>query len=100
MKLANLALSSVRIVAFSACAVTPSGPSAGSLGAGSDTAYLNASRGRSDAQITKDQAEQYNRQRDQVKGEMELEQAKRNQTTANVKDTISTIGSVRSLVPF
>lgn len=100
MKIANLALSSVYIVALSACAVTPSGPTIGSLGAGSDTAYLNASRGRADAQVTKDQAEQYDRQREQVKSEMELEQAKRKQTTDNVKDTISTIGSVRSLVPF
>jgi hypothetical protein len=85
---------------ISGCAMTPPGPSVASQGPGSDTAYINAGRGRADAQVTKDQADQYERQRQQVKGEMDLEQAKRNQTTNNIKDTISTIGSVRSLIPY
>jgi hypothetical protein len=88
------------LVVLNGCAITPSGPSVGSLGPGSDTAYLNASRGRADAQVTKDQAEQYDRQRQQVKGELELEQAKRDQSVSNIKDTISTIGSIRSMVPY
>lgn len=83
-----------------ACAITPPGPSVASQGPGSDTAYINAGRGRSDAQVTKDQAEQYERQRQQVKGEMDLEQAKRDQTTNNIKDTISTIGAARAILPF
>jgi hypothetical protein len=85
---------------ISGCAITPPGPSVASQGPGSDTAYINSGRGRSDAQITKDQADQYDRQRQQVKGEMDLEQAKRDQSTKNIKDTISTIGAARSLLPF
>lgn len=91
---------SLAMVSLGGCAMTPPGPSVASQGPGSDTAYINAGRGRADAQVTKDQADQYERQRQQVKGEMDLEQAKRDQTTNNIKDTISTIGSVRSLIPY
>jgi hypothetical protein len=54
-----------------------SSPTVAALGPGSDTAYLNANRGRADAQISKQQADQYNRQREQVRGEMDLEQQKK-----------------------
>lgn len=91
---------SLAAVSLGGCAMTPPGPSVASQGPGSDTAYINAGRGRADAQVTKDQADQYNRQREQVKGEMDLEQAKRDQSTKNIRDTISTVGAVRSLIPF
>ena len=72
--------------------VVPPGPSVASLGAGSDSAYVNASRGRADAQITSDQAKQYSRQRQQVSEEMQLEQEKRNHTTNNIHNVL-TIGA-------
>ena len=61
------------------------GPSVAGLGAGSDAAYLNASRGRADAQISSVQAEQYSRQRRQVSEEMSLEQQKRNNFFQNAQ---------------
>ena len=64
------------VAALSSC--TTGGPTIGSLGAGSDAAYLNASRGRADAQVSEQQARQYSRQRQQVSEEMQLEQQKRN----------------------
>ncbi len=91
---------SLALISLGGCVMTPPGPSVASQGPGSDTAYVNAGRGRADAQVTKDQADQYDRQRQQVKGEMDLEQAKRDQSTKNVKDTIGTIGAIRSLLPY
>ena len=63
--------------------IVPPGPTVGSLGAGSDAAYLNASRGRADAQISSAQAAQYSRQRQQVSEEMQLEQQKRQNSFRN-----------------
>lgn len=88
------------ILLASGCTVTQPGPSVKSLGPGSDTAYLNANRGRADAQITKDQADQYNRQREQVKGEMELENAKKQADHQDTQNTLSTLNSVRRLLPY
>lgn len=79
------------------CVYNPPGPTVSSLRPGSDAAYLNASRGSTDAQITRDQAEQYERQRQQIIQEMELEQLKRQQSNANFQDTVNTIRSIRSL---
>ncbi len=68
--------------------VVPPGPSAASLGAGSDAAYLNANRGRADAQISSAQANQYSRQREQVSEEMQLEQQKRGNTMRNMQGIV------------
>ena len=94
------AISMLVFALASGCAVSQPGPSVKSLGAGSDTAYLNANRGRADAQVTKDQAEQYNRQREQVKGEMELERAKKQADHEDTQNTLQTIQSVRGLLPY
>lgn len=82
---------------LSGCVYTPPGPTVSNLKPGSDAAYLNASRGSADAQITRDQAEQYERQRQQIIQEMELEQLKRQQSSANFQDTVNTIRSIRGL---
>lgn len=68
--------------------VTPASPTIASLGAGSDSAYLNANRGRSDAQMSRAQAEQYSRQRQQVAEEMQLEQMKRDNTARNINNVL------------
>jgi hypothetical protein len=71
---------------------TTGGPTVAGLGAGSDSAYLNGTRGRADAQISEQQARQYSRQRQQVSEEMGLEQQKRNnfmQTTGGVLDILN-----------
>lgn len=80
------------LVATSLVSCTTGGPTVASLGAGSDAAYLNASRGRADAQISEQQARQYSRQRQQVSEEMALEQQKRSnffQTTGGVLDILN-----------
>jgi hypothetical protein len=74
-------------IGVSGCIVPP-GPSVASLGAGSDAAYLNASRGRADAQISSAQASQYSRQREQVSEEMQLEQQKRGNTMQNMQGIV------------
>jgi hypothetical protein len=81
------------------CVATPAGPSIGSLGAGSDTAYLNASRGRADAQVTAVQAEQYRRQQAIVSDEMALEQQKRQNTLQNTNGLLQGIGTIMQMVP-
>jgi hypothetical protein len=86
----SLILSAVCYSILSSC--TTGGPTIASLGAGSDAAYINASRGRADAQISQQQAMQYSRQRRQVSEEMALEQQKRNnflQTTGGVLDVFN-----------
>jgi len=82
------------------CVATPSGPSAGSYGAGSDTAYLNASRGRADAQVTEAQVEQYRRQQAIVADEMSLEQQKRDNTLKNAQGVLQTIQTIRGFLPY
>lgn len=82
MKKSALLVASLAISLMPSCIVPP-GPSVASLGPGSDAAYLNATRGRYDAQITSDQARQYSRQRNQVSEEMALEREKRGQTFSN-----------------
>jgi len=82
------------------CVSTPSGPSVASLGAGSDTAYLNASRGRADAQVTEGQVEQYKRQQAIVSSEMELEQKKRDNTIRNTQGILQHIQTIRSFLPY
>jgi len=74
-------------LALTGC-VTPPSPTIGSLGAGSDSAYLNANRGRADAQMSRAQAEQYSRQRQQIAEEMQLEQMKRDNTTRNINNVL------------
>jgi len=64
-------------VSISGCAVTRPGSSISSIGAGSDTAYLNSTRGQFQAQITEDQLIQYERQMQLVDMEMRLERKKR-----------------------
>lgn len=78
--------------------VTPPGSSVASLGAGSDAAYLNANRGRADAQISSGQATQYSRQRNQVSEEMQLEQQKRQNTIQNSQGVLNLFGTASSFV--
>lgn len=80
-------LMAVIAASVSACATT--GPTVASLGPGSDAAYLNATRGRRDAQMSSNQAQQYTRQRQQVAQEMELEQMKKRQFFENASGTIN-----------
>lgn len=82
------------------CVATPAGPSAASYGAGSDSAYLNASRGRADAQVTEAQVEQYRRQQAIVADEMSLEQQKRDNTLRNTQGILQNIQTIRSLLPY
>lgn len=63
-----------------------SAPGIGSYGPGSDTAVLNAGRGRPGAQVSKAQGEQYTRQREQVIEETKLEQIKRQNGFQQVND--------------
>jgi hypothetical protein len=79
------------------CVATPAGPSVGSYGAGSDSAYINASRGRADAQMTAAQAEQYRRQQAIVSDELDLEQKKRANTINNTNGLIQGIGNIMRL---
>ena len=94
----------IKSIAFLAVAtgvtgcITPPGPSVGKLGAGSDTANINANRGRADAQISKAQAEQYSRQRQQVSEEMQLEQQKRDNTMKNVHGVLRIVGDVVRII--
>jgi len=78
--------------------VTPPGPTIASLGPGSDAAYLNANRGRADAQMSRAQAEQYSRQREQTAEEMQLEQLKKQQTMENIQGGVNIIGSALSFI--
>ena len=58
------------------CALLPSCSSVAGLGMGSDSAAINASRGRSDAVMSRAQARQYSRQRRQTSEEIDLERKK------------------------
>jgi uncharacterized protein YcfL len=66
----------------------------GSYAAGSDSAYLNANRGRPDAQITAAQATQYTRQRQQTQEELQLEQQKQQAQTQSFNNSLSEVGQV------
>ena len=90
----SLLLACVAACLLPSCAVVPPGPSIASLEAGSDSAYLNANRGRADAQITADQAKQYSRQRQQISEERRLEEEKKNATYNNWHRGLSLFGDV------
>lgn len=89
----NTTIISIAIAAIILPSCTSS-PTVAALGPGSDTAYLNANRGRADAQVSKQQAEQYNRQRDQVKGEMELEQQKKDNFYKNANGVMGVANGI------
>ncbi|MEQ1638348.1 MAG: hypothetical protein ABL903_16835 [Methylococcales bacterium] len=99
MKKFILPLASTVLIAelVAGCVSTPAGPSVGSLGAGSDSAYINASRGRADAQMTAAQAEQYRRQQAIVSEEMDLEQKKRANTLNNTNGLLQGIGTIMQM---
>ena len=88
-----LTIAAIATLTLGGC-VTPPGPTIASLGAGSDAAYLNANRGRADAQMSRAQAEQYSRQREQTAEEMQLEQLKKQQTMENIQGGINIVGSI------
>ncbi len=90
----TLLLATLLGLTLSSC--TTGGPSVSSLGAGSDAAYLNATRGRADAQISEQQANQYSRQRQQVSEEMMLEQQKRNNFMQTTRGTLDVLNAARS----
>lgn len=75
-----------------------SSPSIAGLGAGSDAAYLNANRGRADAQISSAQAEQYRRQQDLTSREMDLESKKRRNFYQNAGGMIGIARGLGGLV--
>ena len=89
-------LSSICLTFLSSCA--GSGPSIAQLGAGSDAAYLNGTRGRPEAQISEQQARQFDRQRDQVAKEMALEHQKRMHTLETVGAFVQIIGGFAGYV--
>ena len=93
MKHILLTLSSISLLA----SCVGSSPSIAGLGAGSDAAYMNATRGRADAQISSAQEEQYARQQRVVSREMDLEQKKRNNFYQNAGGII---GIARGLGSF
>lgn len=76
---------------------TTGGPTIGGLGAGSDAAWTNATRGRRDAQISQQQAEQYSRQRRQISEEMQLEQQKRSNFFESARGFLDFTNGVRGL---
>ena len=94
MKLIRLTLSLFIATMLCQCAGMPS---VSGLGPGSDAAYLNANRGRADAQISSAQAEQYSRQRRQVSEEMALEQQKRNNFYQNAGGLIGIANGISNL---
>lgn len=74
MKISRLCLLVLTLLLGTGCRLFKSdGSTISNFGAGSEAAFLNAIRGRFDAQITSDQARQYSRQRNQVSEEMRLE---------------------------
>ncbi len=94
-KILSLACSVVISSALlSGCVATPPGQSVASLGMGSDSAAINAGRGRADAQMTRAQAEQYSRQQQIVSQEMALEQQKRQNTINNTRSMVQGVGDV------
>ena len=66
---------------------------AGSMGAGSDTKYMNATRGSASAHVSKAQAQQYARQQGLTAREIQLENMKRRQSTDAVKEGASAVNS-------
>lgn len=95
---ANSIAVAVGLTVLTSC--TTGGPTVASLGAGSDTAYLNATRGRADAQVSEQQARQYSRQRQQVSEEMQLEQQKRSNFLETTRSTLDVMNGVRSLTGY
>ena len=94
MKFIRLTLSLLAATVLCQCAGMPS---VSGLGAGSDAAYLNANRGRADAQISRAQAEQYSRQRQQVSEEMQLEQQKKNNFYQNAGGILGIANGISNL---
>lgn len=74
--------------------VTPPGHSVAQYGAGSDAAYINSTRGRADAQMSRAQEEQYYRQQNVVSREMDLEQKKRSNTINNTRGIVDLANGV------
>lgn len=73
---------------LSACAGTT-----GSMAAGSDTAYMNASRGSASAHVSAAQEEQYARQQRLTAREIELENMKRRQGTDAIREGAGAVNS-------
>ncbi len=69
--------------------------------AGSDSAYLNKNRGAANAQISREQAEQYHRQQALTSAEIDIENKKRHQTTDAIEEgssaTRSAVGAIDSV---
>lgn len=93
----RMTLASIALIPalFTGCAST------GGLAAGSDAAHLNGTRGRGDAQISEAQAKQYDRQRQEVLSEQQLEQQKQNAQAQSfnngLQEVQSTLGTVRNI---
>jgi len=66
---------------------------AGSMAAGSDTKYMNATRGSSAAHVSAAQEQQYARQQRLTAREIELENMKRRQGTDAIKEGASAVNS-------
>jgi hypothetical protein len=69
--------------------------------AGQDSAYLNKNRGAANAQISREQAEQYRRQQQLTSAEIDIENKKRHQTTDAIEEgssaTRSAVGAIQSV---
>lgn len=98
MKLKMIVLVTGLATAMVTTSCTTGGPTIASLGAGSDAAYMNATRGRADAQISEQQALQYSRQQRMVSQEMDLEQKKRDNFMRSTSGTLDILNSARRLV--
>jgi len=77
----------------SSAMLTACGGTTGSMAAGSDTKYMNASRGSSAAHVSAAQEEQYARQQRLTAREIQLENMKRRQGTDAVKEGASAVNS-------
>ncbi len=88
MKTINIILTTALVSALSACAGTT-----GSMAAGSDAKYMNASRGSAGAHISAAQEEQYARQQRLTAREIQLENMKRRQGTDAVREGAGAVNS-------
>ena len=69
--------------------------------AGADSGYLNKNRGAANAQISREQGEQYRRQQGLTSAEIDIENKKRHQTTDAIEEgssaTRSAVGAIDSV---
>ncbi len=82
----------------SSAMLTACGGTTGSMAAGSDTKYMNASRGSSAAHVSAAQEQQYARQQRLTAREIQLENMKRRQSTDAIKEGASAVNSAAGAI--